>query len=105
MPSARLRPVAGEQFGEQVPQRLLLGSCETVNKFILDRIRVQLQFCEVSCASGGEGDDVPAAIRGIGAAGDVLGSFEPAQDAVHVIAVQAEVPTDVGLAEGPVLVE
>ena len=100
-PEDRLRGlglVAVEEFPEQGLELVAFGGVEAGEELVLDGVGVVLEFFEVVVAGGGRGDDVAAPVGGVGLPVDVAGGLQPVEDAVHVVAVEAEAAAEVGLA-------
>jgi len=74
---------------------------EGCREFCLHGVGRGLQFVEVSLAERGDGDGVAASICDVGRADDVPGIVESGHDPVDGVAVQSELPAEVGLAVGP----
>jgi hypothetical protein len=68
-------------------------------------VGVELDLLEVARAGPVDGDEVATPVVGVGLTIDVAAGLEPGHDAADVVAVQAEPPAEIGLAERAVLVE
>jgi len=92
-----------ENAVKKVDELLPLRGAQPRQKLVLHRVGVFLKHGEMGASTRGDGDDIAAAIARIGAAFDLVGRLEAGHDAVDVIAIQAQDPPEVGLAERTLL--
>jgi hypothetical protein len=97
--------VTAEDLGEQFVELSALGWVQRGEELVLGGAGVPLDLLQVSPACLGQRDDVTAPVAGVDVPVNVLAAFEAGRDAADLVAVEAEAPPEVCLAERPVLLQ
>jgi hypothetical protein len=97
--------VAVEKLRQQCGQGRPFASVEAGQGFGLRRVGVRLDLRQAPRAGSSEGDDVAATVGRVGPTIDMPLVREAGDGAADLVAVQPESASDVGLAEGAVLLQ
>lgn len=100
-----LRLVGVQQFGKQTVQFTPFSDIETHEKLGMDGVAVPLKVLKTILSGGCQCDKVASPVRRVGLSIDVAPELQTSGDCVDIVAVQAKTPTDLGLAQRPVLLQ
>ena len=89
----------GENFRQQAAKEIAFMPVKAVEQFVLDLVRHPFEVIQMQHALRGDRDRVAAAVGRVWVTHDEPGLIEPRDNGVYVVAVKAEAPPEIGLAQ------